>query len=188
MSARHPRIYRGQMSFVEDRPVRTSVTRAEAEGGGATEPERASGESSSGSLESFAPDGSWSNWSTAQPGCSGCPSCGAPCTGSGMPVCLFGCEPVTSEHPSAVPASSWLARPTRKANQLAPYMRRWPGCRRLQELVGATGGSPRPELWEWLMGFPLSYSEFEPWETPLFPLAPESSGRSCAGSKNPTDR
>lgn len=55
--------------------------------------------------------------------------------------------------PTPVLASSLLATPTRKANQLAPSMQKWPGCKRLQDWAG-TGGSPSPALYEWMMGFP----------------------------------
>ena len=51
--------------------------------------------------------GLWSKTSTAAGG-SGCPSCGAICGPSGMPLCRFECSPVRWARPIAEPASSWL--------------------------------------------------------------------------------
>ena len=112
--------------------------------------------------ESLAPsdrDGSSSRTQTGPHGESGCPSCGASFTASGSPACRFECAPRVLVPHSKDLASLSLPRPTAKANQLAPSMRKWPSCLHLQELVGRTGGSPHPELWEWLMGFPIGWSD-----------------------------
>jgi hypothetical protein len=75
-------------------------------------------------------------------------------------ACPFGSTRETLGLPTPEPASSLLATPTRKHNQLAPSMRKWPGCRRLQHLAG-TGGNPSPELYEWLMGFPPGWTRLD---------------------------
>lgn len=87
-------------------------------------------------------------------------------TPEGIPACHFECAPLTLEPPTEALASSWLPRPTAKANQLAPSMRKWPSCRNLQDFIGRTGGSPHPELWEWLMGLPTGWTDLGPVEMP----------------------
>ena len=73
----------------------------------------------------------------------------------------FDSAPLTLAPPSKDDGSLSLPRPTAKANQLAPSMRKWPSCRNLQDLIGRTGGAPHPELWEWLMGFPAGWTDCE---------------------------
>jgi hypothetical protein len=48
---------------------------------------------------------------------------------------------------------------------LAPSMKKWPGYARLQEELG-TGGSPDPEVWEWLMGLPIGWTDCDRPATP----------------------
>ena len=67
---------------------------------------------------------------------------------------------VRSALPINAGAFSWWATPTATANQLAPSMKKWPGCRRLQEIAG-TGGFPHPNLYEWMMGFPTGWTDLE---------------------------
>jgi len=96
----------------------------------------------------------------------GCPSCGAICGVSDIPACQFNCVPVNLVLPFAGREYTWLPRPTATANQLAPSMRKHPSCKNLQNLVGRIGGMPHPQLWEWLMGFPIGWTDLEPSETP----------------------
>jgi hypothetical protein len=107
--------------------------------------------------------------SMVQRGDIGCPSCGASCTPSGTPACRFECEPVTLVRRLEARGSSslrYLPRPTATANQLAPSMRKHWSCRNLQDLVGRTGGSPHPRLWEWLMGFEEGWTACDASGTP----------------------
>ena len=67
----------------------------------------ASGASSSGSWTKDGPTASSSKTSTMRGG-SGCPSCGAPCGSSGMPLCQFACAPVILGPPMNEAASSSL--------------------------------------------------------------------------------
>ena len=96
----------------------------------------------------------------------GCLSCGAICGTSDISACHFDCAPVSLVLPFAERESTWLPRPTATANQLCVSMRKHPSCKNLQDLVGRTGGGPHPELWEWLMGFPIGWTDLEPSETP----------------------
>ena len=52
-------------------------------------------------------------------------------------------------------------------------MRKWPAYARFQELAG-TGGSPSPDLFEWMMGFPIGWTGCEDSETPSFPKSPST--------------
>jgi DNA (cytosine-5)-methyltransferase 1 len=88
----------------------------------------------------------------------GCPRCGVICTCTALERVPFGSTREKLGLPVPAHVSSLLATPTKKANQLAPYMRRWPGCARLQAWAG-TGGTPHPALYEWLMGFPEGWTE-----------------------------
>lgn len=57
--------------------------------------------------------------------------------------------------------------PLTKANFLSPSMQKWPACRRY---VAAFGPQQiMPEQFEFLMGFPIGWSELEPSETPSSP-------------------
>lgn len=49
-----------------------------------------------------------------------------------------------------------LPRPTATANQLCPSMSKWGSCRRLQKL--AVGLQLKPEMFEWLMGYPIGWT------------------------------
>jgi hypothetical protein len=53
----------------------------------------------------------------------------------------------------------YLATPTRKANQWAPSMAKWRGCR---ALVEAYGPNPSAEAYEHLMGWPIGWTACEP--------------------------
>jgi hypothetical protein len=61
--------------------------------------------------------------------------------------------------------AGYVATPTATANHAAPSMQKWPGCRRL---VALSGGSITPELWEWLMGLPVGWTDLQPLETRRF--------------------
>ena len=58
---------------------------------------------------------------------------------------------------------SWLATPTATANQLAPSMQKWEGCQRWLKF-GHVGGKIDPHHYEWLMGWPIGWSDTEPLE------------------------
>lgn len=64
---------------------------------------------------------------------------------------------------------SWLPAPTATANQCAPSMQKWPGCLRLQEIVGSGRSESWPEILEQLMGFPVGYSDVGESETRSYP-------------------
>ena len=90
---------------------------------------------------------------------------------------------------------SWLATPTCTANQLAPSMMKHKGCRELAQAImlptptchnakegaypaeytrntptlGArVGGKIHPEFTEWMMGWPLGWTDLKPLETDKF--------------------
>ena len=57
-----------------------------------------------------------------------------------------------------------LHTPTTKANFLAPSMQKWPSCRRF---VMAFGGQKiMPEQFEFLMGYPIGWTDLKDWVTP----------------------
>lgn len=93
-------------------------------------------------------------------GATGCPTCGATYTESGMPACRFDCEPLTLAHPMSAPASSWFPTPTATQNATAPSMQKHPGSRRISALVGIGRPVP-PPLWEWMMGVPNGWTATE---------------------------
>jgi site-specific DNA-cytosine methylase len=67
---------------------------------------------------------------------------------------LSRCARTTSALPCAArERSSWHATPTRTANQWAPSMRKWRGCRMTQD----TWAGPSARAWTWLMGFPPNW-------------------------------
>ena len=60
---------------------------------------------------------------------------------------------------SAIGSGCWLATPTETANQVEPSMMKWPGCRAWVD-SGIPLGGPIPPIWvEWLMGWPLGYTD-----------------------------
>ena len=88
----------------------------------------------------------------------------------------------TPEHPTdATGSGSWLATPTATANQLSPSMRKHPGCRRWVPTPvtnGLDGGARArrnphyvatkgldPQFPEYLMGWPIGWTDLRPWET-----------------------
>lgn len=127
-------------------------------------------------LESFS--GTWPRWGTMRGG-----ECWAR---------------TTPEHPtSAIGSGSWLATPTAKANQLSPSMRKHPGCRawwptpvaddtghrKKKYAQGGTplsmeiGGQLNPNWVEWLMGWPIGWTDLEPLETARFQRWFDSHGK-----------
>lgn len=111
---------------------------------------------------------------TPPSGVAGCPMCGPNSPNTGMPPCRWSCAPSHSERPTTDRAASLLPTPTAKANHCAPYMKRWPAYARLQELCG-TGGHPHPEVFDWMMGFPMGWTAVESPAMPLFPGSPSGS-------------
>jgi hypothetical protein len=94
--------------------------------------------------------------------------------------------------------SGLLPTPTETANMLAPSMQKWPAHRNLvatptsrdwrsgkasqatleknsRPLSEQIGGSLNPTWVEWLMGFPLGWTAFEPSEMPSSPRSRKSS-------------
>ncbi|NKB79340.1 DNA cytosine methyltransferase [Ochrobactrum daejeonense] len=62
----------------------------------------------------------------------------------------------------------WLvAHPTRKANFNAPSMQKWPSCRNYVRAFGTQ--KPTPEQFEFLMGYPIGFTELKHSETLSFP-------------------
>lgn len=66
-------------------------------------------------------------------------------------------ERPTSGRRIIAPECGWLATPTRTANQTSPSMQKHPGCRNYVKAFGA--GPIDPSAWEWLMGFPIGWTE-----------------------------
>lgn len=64
--------------------------------------------------------------------------------------------PVASAVPPGVHAGGWFPTPTAKANHDAPSMRKWPAYALWQNW---TGGRTTPVLWEWLMGWPIGWTD-----------------------------
>lgn len=56
--------------------------------------------------------------------------------------------------------------PTTKANYCAPSMQKWPSCRAFVQAFGR----PSPEVHEWLMGWPIGWSDTKPLATASFLL------------------
>ena len=54
--------------------------------------------------------------------------------------------------------SGFLATPTETANQDAPSMMKWPGCRNFVQVFGRVS----PVAYEWLMGLPSGWTDVEP--------------------------
>ena len=54
------------------------------------------------------------------------------------------------------------ATPTTKANQCARSMQKWPSCRRLTQAIG---GTLTPEIYEWMMGWPVGHTDTRQSET-----------------------
>ena len=67
----------------------------------------------------------------------------------------------------------FLATPTAKANQLSRSMMKWPGCRAWVEhspTVNQVGGPLNPMWVEWLMGWPIGWTDLSQLETDKFRL------------------
>ena len=60
-----------------------------------------------------------------------------------------------------------LHTPTRKANFNAPSMQKWPSCRNYVRAFGTQ--KPTPAQFEFLMGYPIGYTELKHSETRSFP-------------------
>ena len=62
------------------------------------------------------------------------------------------------------PDIGYVHTPTATANYAAPSMQKWPGCRAFVQAFG----QPTPENHEWLMGWPIGWSDLKPLETGRF--------------------
>lgn len=68
-----------------------------------------------------------------------------------------------------------LHTPTTKANFIAPSMQKWPSCRKY---VAAFGGQPiTPEQFEFLLGYPIGWTDLRPLEMPSCRKLHKSSDR-----------
>lgn len=67
--------------------------------------------------------------------------------------------------------SSGWPTPTAKANHDAPSMRKWPAYRKYQDAVKRT----TPELWEWMQGYPIGWTDLEHSATQSSPKSSSSS-------------
>lgn len=68
----------------------------------------------------------------------------------------------------------WLPTPTATANHDSPSMRKWPAYAAYQDWLG--GKRTSPELWEWMMGLPIGWTDCAPLETHRFRQWLEMSG------------
>lgn len=149
------------MLSAEGSPAQTSLTLPEVEREQAlTAPSPDSGLKCDASSASLPLEPSSSKTSPAH-GAIGCPSCGATYGDSDMPACRFECAPQTLVAPWGAPASSWLPTPTATSNASCPSMLKWPGHRRLSQIVGHGRQAPATLL-EWQMGLPIGWTDVEP--------------------------
>lgn len=69
--------------------------------------------------------------------------------------------------------------PTTKANFTAPSMQKWKCCRNYVTAFGAQAITP--EQFEFLMGYPIGWTDLQPSEIPLSPKSPNSSDEQLCG-------
>ena len=62
------------------------------------------------------------------------------------------------------PDVGYLHTPTTQGNYCAPSMQKWPACRAFARVFGKV----TPEAQEWLMGWPIGWTELQPLETDRF--------------------
>lgn len=62
--------------------------------------------------------------------------------------------------------TGYVHTPTTKANYRAPSMQKWASCRLFMEILG----NPTPAIHEWLMGWPIGWTDLKPLETDKFQL------------------
>jgi hypothetical protein len=102
----------------------------------------------------------------------GCPQCAQTLRPFYIPACRFECEPLTWERPMNVPASSLLPTPTASSYGSC----RGGGAGRVgkwrKSLDGL--GIKNPEYREWMMGYPIGWTEIERSETPSSPRSRRS--------------
>lgn len=106
-------------------------------------------------------------------GGSGCPSCGSACTSSGIPACLFNCQPLKLEGVTTAGEFSLWPTPTASAYGScrgggAGRVGKW--RKSLQAL-----GILNPGDWERMMGFPIGHTDVSSSVTPSSPTLPNSS-------------
>lgn len=89
----------------------------------------------------------------------GCPSCGAGCGDSGMPLCRFECEPQRLERSTIEPEGGWLPTPTASSYGSC----RGGGAGRVGKwrLSLQSRGILHPEDWERLMGYPQRWTAID---------------------------
>ena len=68
----------------------------------------------------------------------------------------------------------YLHTPTTMANFCAPSMQKHPGCRNWVKVFGKI----TPNHYEWMMGWPLGWTDLKPLATDKFPSAPQQLGKS----------
>jgi hypothetical protein len=65
-----------------------------------------------------------------------------------------------------VNGTGWLPAPTATANVDCESMQKWPGHRLWRATFGARALGPT--LWEWMMGWPIGWSDLRPLATVRF--------------------
>lgn len=116
------------------------------------------------------------------PGASGCPSCGASSTASGLPACHFECEPMKLAPSTREPASSLLPTPTASAYGSC----RGGGAGRVGKWRHSllSLGIRHPEDWERMMNFPIGHTADMPSETPSSSMPSGSSPRRSRATRS----
>lgn len=142
--------------------------------------EAASGGNLEESLRRSAQTGlSLRTWDTH--GAVGCPKCAETLHHNYMPVCLYGCEPLTWERPTNARVSGLLPTPTASSYGSC----RGGGAGRVgkwrKSLDGL--GIKNPTYREWMMGFPLEWTAVEQSETQSCRKSPSSLRRGLKRSK-----
>jgi hypothetical protein len=109
----------------------------------------------------------------AIPGVPGCPMCGGSSTSSDTPPCRYECEPLTWERPTSARVSGLLPTPTKSSSGSS----RGGGAGRVGKWRPSleTLGYTNPQYREWMMGFPIDWSDVPPLETQPVPRLRKSS-------------
>ena len=110
------------------------------------------------------PNGSSSKTSSTH-GSGGCPSCGADSTPSGMPACHFDCQPLTWERGIEGDEFSYLPTPTASSYGSCRGGGQGRTGKWRKSLSGRFGGPHAPNHREWMMGFPIGWTEIDVSET-----------------------
>lgn len=148
--------------FVEGSHAKTSAAPGKEQGLKVSD--RDSGFNLKGLQMSSIPVGSLSKTSNTHGG-GGCPSCGADCTLSGMPACRFDCPPLTWVHGIEGDEFSYLPTPTASSYGSCRGGGQGRTGKWRKSLSGLFGGPHAPSHREWMMGFPIGWTEIDASET-----------------------